>query len=120
MNLILRFQVSWLLATGHGLQVAKGSEGSQGSEMRHNFRYTNIVPFPLSMPLFVLAPPFPPQRGNQDASVFLSGVSSPPFGGDAEGRGGTSSGNISLLGLRFRVYCQPLTAYCQLCLQSEP
>ena len=33
-----------------------------------------------------------PQRGNQDASCFTSSVSSPPLGGDAEGRGGSTSG----------------------------
>ena len=73
--------------------------------IRRIFRHSNIVLFPLSMPLLVLPTTFPPQRGNQDAFRFFTSVSSPPLGGDAVGRGGSSSENNSLLGiwLRFRV-----------------
>ena len=67
------------------------------AEVQRFFRYANIIPFPLSMPLLVLRTTFPPQRGNQVASPFLFSVSSPPLGGDAVGRGGSSSGIISLL-----------------------
>ena len=44
-----------------------------------------------------------PKRGNQVAIHFTSSVSSPPLGGDAVGRGGSISGHISMLGLRFTV-----------------
>ena len=64
-------------------------------------RYTNTIPFPLGMPLLVLRTTFPPKGGTKTLIHFTSSVSSPPLGGDAEGRGAALADRALCL---FKIY----------------
>ena len=108
LNLVLGlgFQVSFLLPTAN--YTASPTDRFEKILRVLKVQRFNAFPLVQHCPFTAWHAPFgaphhlSPKRGNRGASPFSSSVSSPPFGGDAVGRGGTASGSSSMLDIRLR------------------